>query len=98
MKLQFAPGFPADNWCGALGLERFEFERGPAPFECSCVHGEALLRVTWRKRTEVPVEGQDKPRVLYSDEPVFARIEEAAAGETESKRRPRKAETPVSAE
>lgn len=95
MNLQFAEGFPGDSWVGAIGPDRFEFERANAPFEVDEVHGQALLRMTWRKRSEVPVAGQDKPQVVYSDEPVFALVEEAPAVAAESKKRGRKAEPPI---
>lgn len=81
MKLQFAEGFQGDSWVGAIGMERFEFERAEAPFEVAAPYDEALLRMTWRKRSEVPVEGQEKLQVVYSDEPVFALFEELPLAE-----------------
>ena len=92
MKLTFAEGFPGDVACGAIGAQAYNYERGEMPVEVGDVMGEALLRTTWRKRTETPVEGQEKPKVTYTDEPVFARVEELPVvegegqGEAERKR------------
>lgn len=83
MKLTFAEGFPGDVACGAIGAQAYNYERGEMPVEVGDVMGEALLRTTWRKRTETPVEGQEKPKVTYTDEPVFARVEELPVVEGE---------------
>jgi hypothetical protein len=71
MKLQLHADYPAENWTGAIGAQAFAAERGAVLEVDGEIIGPALLRMTWQKRDAQQVEGQDKPKVTYTNEPVF---------------------------
>lgn len=82
MKLQLHADYPADNWTGAIGAQAFAAERGAVLEVDGEIIGPALLRMTWQKRSVEEVEGQEKPKVAYTNEPVFEVVPEVAPAVT----------------